>query len=123
MRDLALPPAPPLFKPEIAAPTPQEKPRAADGGLEDLSHCRYCYGYHPGACPFVRIIEWHPNGQVSRVVLKDRLDQEKLIIYPGEEADEALRLGLEAIGEAKTLGRAREIAAALLKVVGEEKPA
>ncbi|HEV2036899.1 MAG TPA: hypothetical protein VGU71_22335 [Candidatus Dormibacteraeota bacterium] len=123
MRDLALPPAPPLFAAEVPAPTPQEKQHQELGGpFEVLSSCRWCWGQHPGACPYIKQVEWHPNGQVSRVLLKERAQHEKLILYPGEETDDALRRALGAIAEAKTLSNAREIASTLLKLMDEEKP-
>jgi hypothetical protein len=121
VRDLALPPAPPLIAPK-GEPTPQERSIDELGGpLEVLSSCRYCWGQHPGACPFIRRVEWHPNGQVSLVVLKDRPDHEKLIVYPGEEEVELVKLNLQAISEAPTLKQAREIAVTLLKMLEPEK--
>jgi hypothetical protein len=107
-------------------PTKQERVVALDGGpLEALSSCRWCGGMHPTACPFIKIAEWHPNGQLSRVVLKERSELEKAIVYPFEddevEAEKFLR-GLSAIAEASTLKAAREIASSLLALIDEEKP-
>lgn len=81
--------------------------------FDRLSHCRWCFGWHPGACPYIRITEWHPNGQIARVVLKERPQQEQVIIYP-EETDE-LNAALLAIAGAKSVREARAIARRVLE--------
>lgn len=126
MRDLNLPPAPPLaILPEEAAPTRQARPTDKDGGpLDALSTCRWCGGMHPTACPFIKVAEWHSTGQLARVVLKERPELEKAILYPFEqEVDtlEALRRGLLEIAEME-LGdvRARKLARSMLGLIAEE---
>lgn len=130
MRDLSLPPAPPLVMhtnggQPVAVPTPQARPTDKDGGpLEVLSTCRWCGGMHPTACPFIKIAEWHPTGQLARIVLKERVDLEKAILYPFEDDPtqvDALRRALGAIAEAQTLKGAREIAAGLLQLLEGEQ--
>lgn len=34
---------------------------------QDHACCRWCGGYHTGACPRVTAIEYHPNGSNKRV--------------------------------------------------------
>ena len=119
--DIGVPEAPPLHKP---APTPQEKLQPELGGSFDLlSTCRYCWGQHPGACPYLKIIEWHPTGKIARVVLKERRAHEALIVYPGDDQADLVHVSLVAIAAADTLERAQEIAQTLLKLIApEEKP-
>lgn len=116
-----LPEAPSLLAPH-GEPTKQERPTDKDGGpLEALSTCRWCGGMHPTACPFIKIAEWHPTGQLARVVLKERIELEKAILYPFEEDDDMLKRSLQAIVEAGDIDRAKEIAATLLKLVEGDK--
>ena len=91
--------------------------------FEILSTCRYCWGQHPGACPYIKVVEWHPSGQIARVVLKERPEHEKQVAYAGEEDDEMLKRSLIAITQAHTLKAARDIAATLLEFLnsGEAK--
>ena len=126
MNDRSLPPAPPLrgLAPtlEVAAPIHQEKPTDKDGGpLEALSTCRWCGGMHPTACPFIKIAEWHPSGQLARIVLKERVDLEKAILYPFEEDSEILTRSLKAIAETDSLKTAHNLATALLQAIEAEK--
>jgi hypothetical protein len=114
-----MPETPPLVKP---APTAQAKPETDKLGtpLDLLTSCRWCWGQHPGACPYIKVAEWHPNGQVARVVLKERAQHEGLIAYPGEEESDALRRALQGITEAQSLENAQKIAAALLELLDKE---
>lgn len=126
--DRSLPAAPRLVsasETELPAPTPQERPTDKDGGpLEALSTCRWCGGMHPTACPFLKIVEWHPTGQIARVVLKERPELEKAILYPFEEEDDdLLKRALIAIAQADTLEHAQGLARALVGSIAEEKPA
>ena len=124
--DDALPEAPRLVQPEVAAATAQVKETDKDGGpLEALSTCRWCGGMHPTACPYIKIAEWHPSGQLARVVLKERVAQEKAILYPyedDEDQNDVLRRALNAIAEATSLEAAQQIATTLVKLMDEEKP-
>jgi hypothetical protein len=103
---------------EVPAPTPQERQRDELGSpFEILSTCRYCWGQHPGACPYIKLVEWHPSGQIARIVLKERPDHEKLVVYPGDEEGDMLQRSLKAITEAQSLKVARQIALALLQAL------
>lgn len=53
-----------------------------------LSTCRWCWGRHPGVCPFIKVVEWHENGHVARVVLKERTRHEDVIVYPDDADNE-----------------------------------
>jgi len=123
VRESLLPPTPPLVLtepvPEEAAPTKQARPTGLDGSpLEALSTCRWCGGMHPTACPYIKVAEWFPNGQVARIVLKERPELEKAILYPFEEdEDHSLRRALNGVIEAPDLEHAQGIARALLQVL------
>jgi hypothetical protein len=74
----------------VGQPTPQQKPPVDPLDFDTvLSHCRWCWGQHPGACPYIKIVEWHPSGQVARVVLAERPDHIDKIVYPGDEEEQA----------------------------------
>jgi hypothetical protein len=120
----ALPEAPSLLAPQ-GEPTKQERPTDKDGGpIEALSTCRWCGGMHPTACPFIKIAEWHPTGQLARVVLKERVELEKAILYPFEEDEgelDVMRRALTAIKEGLPPERAQELAGTLLQMLEPAK--
>ena len=130
--DLRLPPAPPIkvIRPDgettvtttiEGAPTPQARETAKDGGpLDALATCRWCGGMHPTACPYIKVAEWHKNGQLSRVVLEERGPQKAAILYPYEEDEDALRRALTAIVEATDLERAQGLARTVLQLLEQE---
>lgn len=37
----------------------------------DDAKCGYCKGWHLGPCPYVKAIEFHPDGSVRRVEFRD----------------------------------------------------
>jgi hypothetical protein len=45
------------------------------GGRDDNnaapSVCPYCGMYHSGMCPRIKLIEYHPNGQIKRIEFYD----------------------------------------------------
>lgn len=47
------------------------RPRAmTDAEVEELGDeqtCMHCGGFHSRACPRVRSVEWHPNGNLAKV--------------------------------------------------------
>lgn len=121
--DAGLPEAPSLLTAPKGEPTPQERTRDELGSpLDFLSTCRYCWGQHPGACPYIQEIRWHPSGQIARVLLKERPDHESKVIYPGDEDHlaETIERALNAIAEAQTLKAARDIATSLLHLLAGE---
>lgn len=123
--DGRLPEAPRLHSPappDTGEPTPQTPQRDVDGSpLALLSTCRWCGGMHPTACPYIKVAEWHPTGQLARIVLQERPALVQAILYPFETDEEiaALRRGLEAITDADTLERAQGYARALLAALEE----
>ena len=88
--------------------------------LEVLSHCRICSGRHPTICPYLRVVEYHPSGQVARMVIEPREDLKRAIVYEGEpDPLELLRQVLAAVEGAKTLRSVKSMAG---RVMAELEP-
>lgn len=51
---------------QLRRPLGMTEEQAAE--LEDDDRCIYCLGFHRRACPKVRSLDFHPNGNLARVV-------------------------------------------------------
>lgn len=60
--------------------------------LDELSRCRWCGGWHPTACPFIKRATWHENGVLAAIDLLPRADLLEEIIYSQEDLDEKLAI-------------------------------
>lgn len=94
--------------------------------LEILTHCRICSGRHATICPFLRVVEYHPNGQVARMVIEPREALKEAIVYPEDEDSEAellatLERAMEAVKQAPNVRAARKVADNVLAVIAQQQ--
>ena len=67
--DQSLPAAPPIHSLRGHGEADE---REIEDLRDSLRRCQWCASYHLHVCPYIKIMEFHPDGTTSRVVLRDR---------------------------------------------------
>jgi hypothetical protein len=52
---------------QLSARRPRAMTEKEIEALADEPSCMHCGGWHSRACPRIRAVEWHPNGNLAKV--------------------------------------------------------